>query len=186
MTGRVEIRVAPPFEDVLFVAQNLRERDRVELFATRFTDDPDGIAHDAVRSGNFRWGAYLDGEPVAMFGGFPRWPGVWTMWAYGTDKWPSVVRAITRFGLNFIAPALYHAGAHRMDALSYAGHDDARQWLQFLGAEAEFTLEKWGKNGEDFVCYRMTREGVARLTEKADERLRKRLARKPLLSASEA
>jgi hypothetical protein len=184
LTGRVEIRPAPPYEDVLHVTSNLRERDRQEIFALYFNESPEEVARDAVGCGEFRWGAYLDGEPVAMFGGYPRWPGVWSMWAYGTDKWPHVVRAITRQAVSFIVPAIYHSGAHRMDAFAYAGHTDARQWLQYLGADLEFRLEKWGKNCEDFVCYRMTREGMARLAERADQRLRNRVARENQLTAS--
>lgn len=154
----VELRPEPPFEDMLRIAHNLRARDREELFATRYGDDPADIARDATLTGAFRWGAYLDGTPVAALGAFPRWPGVWTAWAYGTDDWPKVIRLLTRHARNFMLPALYRAGVHRVDACAMESHTDARLWLEYLGAEPKEVLDKWGRNGETFVNYVWTRQ----------------------------
>ena len=163
MTARVELRAEPAYADVLRVAENLRERDREELFATRYGDDPADVARDAVASGAFRWGAYLDGEPVAMIGAFPRWPGVWTAWAYGTDDWPRAVLTVTKHVKRFMLPALYRAGATRVDACAMENHTDARAWLGALGAEPEIVLHKWGKNGQSFINYIWTRETTYRV-----------------------
>lgn len=156
----VELRTEPPFEDMLAIAQNLRARDREELFATRYGNDPADVARDATLSGAFRWGAYLDGRPVAAVGAFPRWPNVWTAWAYGTDDWPRVVLTLTRHVRRFMIPALYRSGAIRVDAMALASHYDARKWLVSLGAEPEVTLDKWGKNGQTFVNYVWTRKAA--------------------------
>jgi hypothetical protein len=154
----IELRAEPSYDDMLHIAHNLRARDREELFATRYGDDPAGIARDAVHTGAFRWGVYHDGTPIAAVGAMPRWPRVWSAWAYGTDDWPLGVRAVTKHVRNFMLPALYNAGAIRVDALSLASHTDARRWLELLGANAEFTLDNWGKNGETFVSYVWTRD----------------------------
>ena len=153
-----ELRVEPPFADMLTIARNLRERDREELMATRYGDDPADVARDACNSGAFRWAAYVDGRPVAAIGAFPRWPRVWSAWAYGTDEWPKVVRLVTRHARNFMMPAVYNSGALRMDALSMESHHDARAWLEYLGAEPLNVLANWGKNGETFVSYVWTRK----------------------------
>lgn len=161
----VTLKHAPGFSACHRVACNLRERDKKELFATRYGNDPADLARDATRSGDFRWSACVDGVPVALIGAMPRWPGVWSAWAYGTDEWPAVVGTLTRHVRRFMLPALFNAGAHRVDAFALAEHDDARKWLEFLGAEQENTLDKWGKNGETFVCYVWTREKTKRLIE---------------------
>lgn len=149
----VTIIPEPDLADVLAVAENLRERDRAEIFATRYGDDPLDLARDTVRTGAFRWGAYADGRPVAMIGAFPRWPNVWSVWAFGTDEWPRVVRALTRHVRSFMIPALYHAGAVRADCHALETHTDARKWLTYLGAREANRLDFFGRNGECFVEY---------------------------------
>lgn len=152
------MRAEPPFEDMLQITSNLRARDHEELFATRYGDDPADVARDTLRTGAFRWGAYLDGRPVAALGAFPRWPKVWTCWAFGTDEWDKVVLTLTKHARNFMTPAMVNAGAIRMDALSMASHTDARAWLAMLGARPEKVLDNWGKNGQAFVSYAWTRK----------------------------
>lgn len=155
---RTELRAEPPFEDMLDIAKNLRARDRQEIFACRYGEDPAELARDATNSGAFRWGAYVDGKPVAAIGAVPRWPRVWSVWAYGTDEWPKVAVLLTRHARRFMMPALYRSGAIRVDARALATHTDARAWLEYLGAEPKEVLDKWGKNGETFVNYVWTRE----------------------------
>lgn len=148
------------------ITSNLRQRDRDELFATNYGEDPELLARHAVAGGAFRWAAYLDGEPVAAIGAFPRWPGVWTVWAYGTDDWPSVVVSVTRHVRRFMLPAIVNSGAHRADALALAEHSDARRWLISLGAKEEHTLDGWGKKGQTFVSYVWTRKTAKALIAK--------------------
>lgn len=167
---KVELKSEPTFAACHRVACNLRDRDRKELFATSWRNDPAELARDATMTGAFRWAAYLDGTPVALIGAMPRWPGVWSAWAYGTDDWHHVVGALSRHVRRFMLPALFNAGAHRVDAFALAEHEDARKWLSFLGAEQQNTLDKWGKNGETFVCYVWTREKTKRLIDKIDSR----------------
>lgn len=155
---KVDLRAEPTFQDMLHIARHLRERDREELFATRYGADPAQLAQDTLRTGGFRWAAYLDGEPVAALGAYPRWPNVWSAWAFGTDKWPHAAITLTRHVRRFMLPALYRSGAIRVDAMALASHTDARAWLEYLGAEPEKELAKWGKNGETFVSYVWTRE----------------------------
>lgn len=154
---KIEIRPEPEFEDVLIVASQMRERDAEEIYALRYHEDPELLAGEVVHSGAFRWGAYIDGEPVAMFGAYPMWPGVWSVWSFGTDRWSRVAPAMARFMKSFITPALINAGAHRVFCWSMEAHTDACRWLEFLGAKPEATLDNYGKNRQRFVCYGWTR-----------------------------
>lgn len=152
----VTLRSEPTFEEALYVAENLRERDRREIFATRWEDDPNGLALDTVAAGGFSWVASYKDRPVAVIGATPRWPKVWTAWAYGTDEWPRVVRRLTKHVRRFMMPALRNAGAIRVDCIALEEHHDARRWLTALGAQQEKTLASWGRNGETFVGYSWT------------------------------
>lgn len=154
----VYLKAEPPYEDVLFVAQNMRERDKDEIYATQWTDSPEELAHNAMHSGAFRWGVYADGVPVAMIGAAPRWPGVWTAWAFGTRDWKHVALTITRHVKRFMFPALLNHGAHRVDAYALESHTEANKWLKALGATPGKPLAEWGKNGETFVCYSWLRQ----------------------------
>lgn len=162
----IELRPEPPFEDMLQIARNLRARDREEIFATRYGNDPADLARDAVNTGAFRWGAYVDGRPVAAVGAVPRWPRVWSVWAYGTDEWPKVVITLTRHVRRFMIPAIFNSGCIRADCMALARHVDARRWLEYLGAVPEKVLDNWGKNGEKFVLYCWTREQTKEIVQR--------------------
>lgn len=154
---KIEMRAEPSYEDMLVIASNLRERDRQEIFATRYGENPADLAADVVRTGAFRWAFYIDGRPVAAIGAFPRWPNVWSVWAFGTDEWDKVVLAITRHARRFMYPAMFRSGATRVDCMVLATHRDARAWLEYLGLRPEKVMDNWGKKGEGFVCYCWTR-----------------------------
>lgn len=154
----VDLRAAPALPDVLHVVRHMRQRDFEEIFATRYGSDRAEFAQEVVSTGDFRWGAYLDGKPVAMIGAVPRWPRVWSVWAFGTDDWPAVALSLTKHVRRFMLPALYRSGAIRADCMALATHDDARRWLRALGAREENTVDNWGKNGQKFVSYVWTRK----------------------------
>lgn len=159
----VVLKHKPPLADLLHITHNLRERDREEIYATRFDEDRRVLANDVAFSGDFRWAAYLDGVPVAAIGAVPRWPRVWTVWAFGTDDWNKVVLTLTKHVRNFMIPAILNAGAIRADCMALSTHEDARKWLTALGATPEKVLDNWGKNGEAFVSYCWTREKTKEL-----------------------
>jgi hypothetical protein len=158
----VVLRQAPPLADMLHITSNLRARDFDEISATRFVPSrqefAQRLAEEATYSGNFRWIAYRDGIPVAAIGATPRWPHVWSVWAFGTTDWPRVVLSLTKHVRRVIIPALYATGARRADCMALSTHEDARRWLEHLGAAPEKTMDNWGKNGESFVLYCWARE----------------------------
>jgi hypothetical protein len=158
----VDLRVQPPLPDVVEIVRNLRERDRAEIFACQFGDDPVGFGQQVCAAGAFQWGAYIDGRPVAIIGAMPRWPRVWSMFAFGTDEWDKVVLTLTKHARRFILPALYRSGAHRLECAALEAHEDARKWITFLGGQEETRLANYGKNGECFVGFVWMRDDIAR------------------------
>lgn len=158
---KVQLIPEPPPEDVHWVAANMRDSDRAEIYATQWTDTPEELAAAVVASGAFRWGAYINGRPVAMIGAAPRWPGSWQAWAFGTNEFPRVALTLTRHARRFMQPALINAGARRMDAYALASHAESNGWLRALGATPGNVLDSWGKQGETFVCYTWLRNPIA-------------------------
>jgi hypothetical protein len=165
-SGRSRVSLTDPdLMALAFIAERMRERDRVECLATCFTT-PAQLAADAMLGGGFcnvAWIESLDGahaRPVAAIGARQRWPGVWSVWAWGTDEWPKVVVSLTRHAKRTLIPLLVERGAHRAQCASLAEHAEAHRWLEYLGAKREATLTGYGRNGEDFALFRWRLEDV--------------------------
>ena len=136
------------------VITHLRPLDRKELFATRGHDSPARVTDEIMRYcapfGTLFW---HDDEPVAAMGFFPMWPGVVTVWAFGSHRWDYVVRAMTRHVINEVVPDLLNKGVHRAECRTLSERQDSERWLTALGAHVEGRLEEFGRNREDFTLY---------------------------------
>jgi hypothetical protein len=142
--------------DLLYVADNMREWDRREVFATRWDDDPAALTSAILAGGEFGWVAGND-LPVAAFGAIPTWQGNWQVWMFATDDWKDVAFDVTRFIRRIMIPSLEQCGCHRAECRSMEGHEEAHRWLETLGAYKESDLPHYGRNGEMFYLYRWTR-----------------------------
>lgn len=140
---------------VAMVAEKMREADRREIFATRFEDDPMAVARDAeaVFGRDVGWVSGLGDNPIAAFGCFQMWPGVWSMWLFATDDFGQIGISMTKLIVRDILPMLFDAGAHRLEARSIEGNDDVQRWLELLGARRETTLKGYGREGQNFHVY---------------------------------
>jgi RimJ/RimL family protein N-acetyltransferase len=141
------------------VAHNMREWDRREIFATRFDDDSSALADIALASTRVSWVAGID-APIAAFGCSPMWPGVWSMWLFATDDFRHIGFPVTKLIVRSIVPMLFEAGAHRLEARSMEGHEDAQRWLEVIGAQREATLHGYGRDGQDFHVFTWLKPGA--------------------------
>lgn len=144
----------PVSEDRLrYVITHMRERDHKEIYALRFDEDPERfLASQMWIMGDMCRIWERNGVPVAVQGVIPAWPGVWHMFAYGTDEWPKVVLSMTRWAWGIVIPAMSRM-AHRVEARAMATHTESRRWIESFGAKQEAVLREYGKNREDFVLY---------------------------------
>ena len=141
-------------EGVLHIASNMRESDRAEIFATRWSASPIDLAEDLVRIPGPKWVAWdTVAGPVATYGAMPMWPGVWSLYCFATDYFPQVAWYVTRHIRRVMMRSLAIAGAHRAEARSIVSHTEAHAWLERLGAHREATLKGYGKGGEDFILF---------------------------------
>lgn len=135
---------------VLYVAMNMRQSDREEIYNLRWEENPFVVMQDTMLHRNFAWVAWVGETPCAVFGGAPRHPGVWEMFMYATDDLPKIGLALTRFAVRTAVPTLRDLGAHRLQADSHSGHTDAHKWLAAIGASVEGVKRAYGKDGADY------------------------------------
>ena len=140
------------------IARNLRPPDHEEVLSAACRT-PDGLAagHFAVWNDLCRVVWFAD-IPTAVVGANEMWPGVWSMWAWGTGHWPYVVGSITRYIRRELDPALRLRGAHRAQAISLATHTDAHRWIEMLGMQREGVLRGYGRAGQDYVMFAWRRD----------------------------
>lgn len=145
-------------EGVQHVAHKMREKDRREIFATQWSDDPWAFANAVLRVGDFGYVIHTDdGEPVVCGGAVPMWDGVWSVWMFATDRFDEVALSTHRFAKKVFFPALDMAGWHRLECRSLASHTIAHKWLESLGAYKESEVTNYGKHGERFFVYCWTK-----------------------------
>ncbi|API60531.1 hypothetical protein BSL82_15610 [Tardibacter chloracetimidivorans] len=137
---------------VRHIVTHMREWDHREIFATSFSEDPDGMVESVMSTGAVSWVAGLK-EPIATWGAAPCWPGVWSLWMFATDDFRQIGLSVTKFIRRTMIPTLWADGAHRLECRSMEGHVEAQRWLGALGAQRECTLKRYGKNGDDFHIY---------------------------------
>lgn len=157
---KVEAHMVTP-EALRYIAHNLRPRDRAEIFAMRWNDDEEAFVAEVCSVAGDLWRLWsLDGEPVAVNGVVPVRPGVVIAGAFGTNKWRSIIKPMTRWSLDYVIPLLRQAGYHRGEAYVLARNTDSRRWIELLGGELEAVLKGYGRGREDFLLYTwdLTRE----------------------------
>jgi hypothetical protein len=157
-----------------YITHRLREADRIECFCGRL-NTADALAIDAMAVPGFVDVCWLAGAPVAAIGGRQLWPGVWSVWAFGTDDWPRVIHTLTKHTIRYLVPAMLNLGGHRAECATHVDHHEAHAWLEWLGFEREALMRGHGRNGEDFYLYSWRRAQDVHWWGRRHEHLRDRL-----------
>lgn len=148
------VKTGLAFDPLRYVLQRLRPLDHKELFATRAHDSPELATDEIMRAcGPFGTLFWHDTEPVSALGFFPMWPGVVSVWAFGSHRWSLVVQAMTRHVINELGPDLLIRGVHRAECRALTERKDSDRWLRALGGRVEGILKDFGRNREDFTLY---------------------------------
>ncbi len=141
----------------LHVAQHMRADDFAEVMATRWNDSRYDFAADCMRLPGPKLAALLDGEPVAMGGVATHHPGCGQAWLVGTEKIGALGLEIAHVCRRSIRALFAEGGVHRIQAYSAAFHEDAHRWLKAIGLREEARLSRYGKGGEDFLVFGITK-----------------------------
>ena len=138
----------------------MRPRDAEELQCQL----PDGYSNQSIaiwcwQMSAIAWIAKLKGQPCMVFGvSLQQHPGLMSAWAWGTPSCRKTLPAVTQFIKETVIPrCIDEFNAHRVEIRSLSTHDYANRWLPKLGAVLECEMPHYGKGGESFNLWRITR-----------------------------
>jgi hypothetical protein len=158
--------------DLLYIARNMRDADKEEIYATRWSDSPNQLVDDcmtvAALPTSFTVICGLD-KPIAVLGAIEPWPGVWEVWLFATDDFRKIAFSMTKYVRKVFIPVLLERGMHRAQCRSIASHTGNHEWLYNMGARQDATrpYRGWGKNGEDFLMFEWHRADLLKQMEAA-------------------
>ena len=139
--------------DWLEMAGGMREIQRNALLALTAENSPLPTLQRLADSNPIGAAFERNGELVAIVGAVIIHPGVASTFMYATEDFRKVVLEITHWFKRLFG-ALRILGVHRVQSLGPANDPGGRRWKEdILGAWPESHLEKYGKNGEDFVLH---------------------------------
>ena len=134
----------------------MRASDRAEVEAQ--IDEWSAVHVAALSLRDFAYVVELNGNPEAAFGCGKVRQGYWIAWSWGTDRLIKCVPTMVSFITEQLQPAVYDAGALRVEARALASHKQAIRFLERIGGTFRCELPAYGKNGETFILYDWTRE----------------------------
>jgi RimJ/RimL family protein N-acetyltransferase len=142
--------------DLSYVAAHMRPSDRAEIECQ--IDEWNAATIAAMSLRDFAYVVELNGNPEAAFGCGQVRRGYWIAWSWGTGRVAKCLPTMLRFITEQMQPAVFDAGAFRVEARALASHRQARRFLERIGGTYRCELPAYGNGGEDFVLYDWTRE----------------------------
>lgn len=157
--SRCEIDLRPPcYRDVKFLAENMREQDRREIFATQFHESPSLYARDCMAACQAAITAYTvwpagAERPAAFIGVVWMTPAAAFAFMFGTGEIRRIAAPLSFYIRERMIPNLKFAGLRRVETRSLKANRTACRWLRWLGAAEEAELPGFGKRGETFIQF---------------------------------
>lgn len=145
-------------DNLLVVCRELPEDERVLWLAMTGSEyNPENVALSLFRTPG--WIIHNGDRPLAAAGYSAQRPGVWRTWMVATDlAWNPYGGEVTRVVRDNIAKVLADGIAHRVETVTLADRNRARDWYPKIGLQFEATHRKYGIHGEDAVIYVATRD----------------------------
>jgi hypothetical protein len=147
------------YQSLEFIALNLRECDKVEIFNLLDTDSPLAFAWEAHRllrnSGRGRI-AWHNGRPAAWIGLIEMIPGVFQITMGGTDDLPKVAFECMRWARETIAEFTqppFNGWRLYCDSRTGPEYEEQHRFLRALGAKEEGPPVMKGKDRGVYQCF---------------------------------
>lgn len=143
-------------EQIIFVAEQMRERDYLEINALYDSGSRAELAQMIAdrydrNSDVLCWTS--NGEPVCIGGALQTRPNAVSLLFFATDEFPRIAVSVTRF-IKKLFREYEKSGVHRIEAISLEGYQHAHRWLSILGLRRETgPLINFGKGGETFIQF---------------------------------
>lgn len=153
-----EVVYQPLLGDFIQVCARMPADERAQLEA--FTGQPYDI--DGAAIGNFtapgpKWGARVDGVPVAIGGFVPQRPGVYRDFMLTTpEAWVTGFQ-LTRVCRRLMDAMLLSPDVHRLECVApvarLSSRPEIQRWYRVLGYEPEATLRRYCADQGDAVMF---------------------------------
>jgi len=142
----------PWFREILQVARNLRATDWKELSVTRNLTDPARLATSAWCA-KYRRMAYIDGEPVFVFGYTLVSPQCGQVWGFGTWRTAEIMRPVTKYILRTMIGDMLDGGLLVAQAFVHPENALSARWLRHLGWQPGASLAGIGSGGQELLLW---------------------------------
>jgi hypothetical protein len=140
-----------------FITANLRPLDHREAFCQLPPDTKATVLGLWLASQAHAHIAYVNDDPVMLFGASPINAYVWAVWALGTRHCRRAVPAVSRYFTRTLIPQLIDEhGIIALEARSYIENVEACRWIENLGGEQCGEPFPYGREHERFALYRWT------------------------------
>jgi hypothetical protein len=151
------------FDDLRFLAINLRPEDRLELSVTRDLQRYEDLAWSAAFS-RWRKVAIVERQPVFAFGAneIPHEPRV-HVWGFGSVDAVQALKPVTRYIKKLMVPEILRSGVIEAQAVSHPANAVSHRWLIFLGFRLKATITGVGARKEDMLLFTVSAHDLVRI-----------------------
>lgn len=153
--SRVKI-ISLSLRDCCYVAANIRQEDWDECRCQLDDENKFALANVCYfgTSEHLMWCAYLDNQPVTVFGIAKTGPTLGQVWLFSTRRVRRVFPTLLRFMDTEVRNAAIKDGLRRIEIRALETHEFVKKgWMNSIGAIDVMPLPQYGKNGEDFRLY---------------------------------
>jgi hypothetical protein len=155
----VTVRIVPltidNLRDAVRVCREVPEDEkRLCEILSGFAYSPEEFAITMFGSRGFHFIIYAGETPVVAGGLLRQREGVYRSWMLATGAaWNPNHLEVTRLVRNVVTETLAGGIAHRIETVTLADKNRARDWYLKVGLQYEATHKGYGINGEDAVTY---------------------------------
>jgi hypothetical protein len=145
-----------PEEAVIYIIQNARFRDRVEMKALRVPGQPGPIDMAAPLWQMAKWKRIFydrNNNPACFVMFHPMTVKALAASLIATDSFREIAPELLKWGLKEFKPQALANGYKRLECRTLSGHHDAIKLLERLNFRREVVLKEYGAEGQTFLQY---------------------------------
>lgn len=145
-----------------WVAAYMRDIDKREIYAIQSHERSEYLAYQCIHHApRWKFNAFIDNVPVAAYGIIEPRQGMGELFAFGTKRIYGAMRAMTDHIRNDIAKEVFaDEQIQRLECRSSVEHKQAHGWIRSIGMFDSTPLDCYGKNGEDYILFEVTRKSI--------------------------
>lgn len=140
------------YNSLEYICLNLREQDKAEIYGMRGHDNALQLAmesHAYIKNNGRGVVAWWNGKPCAIAAMSEDWPGVWSIWMFGTDDFKSGAIELLRWFRKEANDILTVCKGHRIQCDSMASYEEAHKMIEAMGGRKEHVFRHYGRAKDD-------------------------------------